>query len=118
MKRLLILVVAVLGLSASSYAQNDYDVLWVLNNKSTFESVAEYVNATSNQKEYMRAIFYDSTEKLKSALIDNDKEAAEKALLFNLANVRSVLSEKQYRKYLTILNTTINDQQGKYMASK
>ena len=77
MKRLLILVVAVLGLGASSYAQNDYDVLWVLNNKSTFETVAEYVNATSNQKEYMRAIFYDSTEKLKSALIDNDKEAAE-----------------------------------------
>jgi hypothetical protein len=90
MKRLLILVVAVLGLGASSYAQNDYDVLWVLNNKSTFETVAEYVNATSNQKEYMRAIFYDSTEKLKSALIDNDKEAAEKALFFNLANVRSV----------------------------
>ena len=55
MKRLLILVVAVLGLGASSYAQNDYDVLWVLNNKSTFETVAEYVNATSNQKEYMRA---------------------------------------------------------------
>lgn len=118
MKRLLILFVAVLGLSISSFAQNSYDVLWVLNNNSTFNAVANYVQASPSQKESMKDIFYDSAEKLKQAMIDNDKEAAEKALYFNLANVKSVLSGKQYKKYLTILNATINNQQDKYMAQK
>jgi len=118
MKRLLILFAAVLGFGISSYAQNDYEVLWVLNNNTTFNTVTSYVEASPNQKESLRDIFYDSAEKLKDAMIANDKEAAEKALYFNLANVKSVLSVDQYKKYLTILNATIHNQQNLFVAEK
>lgn len=116
MKRLLILFVAIVGFSISSFAERDYEVLWVLNNKSTFNTVTDYVQASPNQQELMKSIFYDSAEKLKEALIDNDKDAAEKALYFNLVNVKSVLTVDQYKKYLTILNATIHNQQDKYLA--
>ncbi|MFV0332307.1 MAG: hypothetical protein ACK5KL_21160 [Dysgonomonas sp.] len=116
MKRLLILFAAIAGFSISSFAEKDYEVLWVLNNKSTFNTVTDYVQASPNQQALMKNIFYDSAEKLKDALIENDQQAAEKALYFNLVNVKSVLTVDQYKKYLTILNATIHNQQDKYLA--
>ncbi|HMM03087.1 MAG: hypothetical protein ACK5KN_13370 [Dysgonomonas sp.] len=118
MKRLSILFVAILAFSISSFASNDYEVLWVLNNKSTFNTVTDYVQASPAQKEQLGNIFYDSAERLKNALQDNDKEGAWKALAFNLANTKSVLSAQQYRKYLAILNATYQQTQGVLVANK
>ncbi|MFR9165924.1 MAG: hypothetical protein ACLVKO_06805 [Dysgonomonas sp.] len=45
--------------------------------------------------------------------------AEQKALQFNLANARVVLSPEQYRKYVTVLNITINnDAQASLLAEK
>jgi len=118
MKRLSILLVAIVAFSVSSFAQQgigeQYNVLWVLNNTSTAKDIAKYVSASSEQAQAMDNIYYASVQRLTEALTDNNKEKAEEALYFNIANVRSVLTPAQYRKYLTILNKTFYSQQAKF----
>lgn len=110
MKRLSILVMAIVAFSVSTYASSEYNVLWSLNNKKTFEAISSYVGTTPEQEKELRNIFYASSERLRDALVENDKEEAEKALNFNLANVKVILEADQYRKYLKILNITYNQQ--------
>lgn len=116
MKRLSILFAAVLLFSISSYAQDgdEYNVLWSLNQKSTQGTVTDYVKASPEQSEQLQKIFYDSTQLLVNALTDNNKNGAQKALYYNIANVKSVLSQKQFRKYLEILNMTYHEQQESF----
>jgi hypothetical protein len=116
MKRLSILFAAVLLFSISSYAQDgdEYNVLWSLNQKSTQGTVTDYVKASPEQSEQLQKIFYDSTQLLVNALTDNNKNDAQKALYYNIANVKSVLSQKQFRKYLEILNMTYHEQQESF----
>ncbi|MFV0419267.1 MAG: hypothetical protein ACK5KT_11125 [Dysgonomonas sp.] len=110
MKKLSILVMAIVAFSVSTYASSEYNVLWSLNSKKTFETISSYVGTTPEQEKELRNIFYASSERLRDALVENNKEGAEKALNFNLANVKIVLEAEQYRKYLKILNLTYNQQ--------
>ncbi|MDH6307661.1 putative membrane protein [Dysgonomonas sp. PFB1-18] len=116
MKRLSILFAAVLLFSISSYAQNgdEYNVLWSLNQKTTQNTVTDYVKASPEQSEQLQKIFYDSTQLLVNALTDNSKNDARKALYYNIANAKSVLSQKQFKKYLEILNITYHQQQENF----
>ena len=41
--------------------------------------------------------------------------AAENALYFNLGNVKIVLSEEQYRKYLILINLSVNNKIEHYV---
>ncbi|MBB4036074.1 hypothetical protein GGR21_001975 [Dysgonomonas hofstadii] len=118
MKRLSILLVAIVAFSISSFAQQgigeQYNVLWVLNNTSTANDIAKYVNASPEQAQEMNNIYYASVQRLTEALTSNSKEKAENALYFNIANVKAVLTPTQYRKYLAILNKTFYSQQVKF----
>lgn len=118
MKKLSILVMAVFAFSVSSYASGEYNVLRSLNNGVALDNVSEYVKANPEQKDKLEDIFYQSAAKLSDALIESDKEAAEHALLFNLANVKHVLSPEQYRKYLTILNDKYNKEYSPFYTEK
>ncbi|MDU1889433.1 MAG: hypothetical protein E6767_01980 [Dysgonomonas sp.] len=118
MKRLSVLFTALLAFGLSSFASNEYNVLWVLNNQTTFNNVANYVDASSEQKQQLSEIFYDAAERLKNALIKNDQNAAMDALYFNLANAKAILSTDQYKKYLTILNKTYIEQQDVFAIAK
>ena len=104
------MVVAILAFSVSSFASNEYNVLWVLNDRTTFNEVAEFIDADYEQKQQLSEISFDSTQRLKEALVENNKDAAMKALYYNLANAKSILSPTQYKKYLSILNTTYKKQ--------
>ncbi len=116
MKKLSILLIAIIAFSVNSFSKEgeEYNVLWVMNNASTNEEVAKYVDATPEQARLLEDINYASLERLKDALYVNNKEDAQKALLFNIANVKNVLSPAQYRKYLEILNMTYFNQQNKF----
>lgn len=104
MKRLSILVIAFIAISVSTFANGGYNVLWSLNNRDTFNSVTEFIGATPKQSEELKDIFYSSTMRLQDALVENSNTEAQKALDFNLANAKSILTPEQYRKYLQILN--------------
>ncbi|NDV77428.1 hypothetical protein [Dysgonomonas sp. 511] len=112
MKRLSILLVAILAFSAGSYAVNgnEYNVLWTLNNRSVSQKVSDYVGATPAQTQVLNEIFYASVQRLTDALVEGDKTEAQRALIFNIANVKAVLSKQQFRKYLEILNKTYQQQ--------
>lgn len=114
MKRLSILVMAIVAFCISTYASGEYNVLWSLNNQKTFYAVTEYVGANDEQSKELRDIFYSSSERLRDALVNNNRADAEKALDFNLANAKAILTPEQYRKYLQILNTTYNQQRESF----
>ncbi|WP_080903891.1 hypothetical protein [Parabacteroides sp. Marseille-P3160] len=109
MKKVFITVVALLALATSSFASNKYDVLIKLNEPATSNAVARYLGVGFNEKDQLKSIFSISEAKIKRALETKDEKAAEKALIFNLANVKAVLSQEQYQKYLTLLNVTAHN---------
>ncbi|BEG98688.1 hypothetical protein [Bacteroides sedimenti] len=125
MKRFLILVLAALGLSTVSFADNSStkvttsfsnSFIHKMNNKTTFEGIADFLDMSYHQKDVMRYIFSEAQkvmtkESEKGASV---KEAAEKAIYFNLGNARQVLSRGQYLKFVGLINLTVynenNDQ--------
>lgn len=112
MKRLFILVAAIIALGSTSFAgNNEYELFSKLNEKEKFEGLSNYLQVNFEQQSYLKDIFALSIKKLEKAMSNGavtDKESR-KILAFNLANAKDVLSSEQYRKYLIILNTTINN---------
>lgn len=116
MKRLLLLVVVSIVLGGTTFAKNnleskEYAVLSKLNSQNKVDGLVRYLNANTSQKEYLEEIFALSTKKMEREISKQQtpETAIEKIVAFNLANVKSVLSPEQYRKYLTILNMTMNN---------
>ncbi len=112
MKRLFTLVAAVIALGSTAFASNgEYEVISKLNNKKTIEGVSSYLKVNFNQREYMEDIFALSAKKMEKAMVGGvvSDEDAKKALAFNLANMKDILSPEQYKKYLIVLNISVNN---------
>jgi len=119
MKKLIILVMVLVayGASVSAASPQEYSVFYKLNNGATFNSLARYLNVDFTQVDQLKEVFTITETKLSSALKAENFNGVEKALLFNLGNTKAILSEDQYKKYLTVLNVTINnDKQGSLVA--
>lgn len=111
MKRLFTTVVALVAFSATSFATNNYAVLEKLNNEKVFKGITRYLKTTGEQDEQLKFVFAESSKKL--------KRNSEKAMLFNLGNVKAVLSPEQYKKYLVVINmSVVKDSQTEYIAEK
>lgn len=122
MKRLFILAVALFSLSSISFAADgNYAFLSKLNEKEKFNGLVNYLGADYEQQRYLKEIFELSSQKMEKASrsgADSDKEV-KRALAFNLANTKSVLSAEQYKKYLIVLNmTSINSNNSALVAEK
>lgn len=119
MKKLFMLVAVAFALTASVSAQSgDYSFLVKLGEKPTFKAISNYIGTSFDQYDAVREILQDSSVKMEAAIKSNDETAVKKALYFNLANMRAVLSKEQYRKYLAVLNASYNNQQIKSLARK
>ncbi|PXV63375.1 hypothetical protein CLV62_11492 [Dysgonomonas alginatilytica] len=122
MKRLFILAVALFSLSSISFAADgNYAFLSKLNEKEKFSGLVNYLGADYEQQRYLKEIFELSSQKMEKASrsgADSEKEVR-KALAFNLANTKNVLSAEQYKKYLIVLNmTSINSNNTALVAEK
>lgn len=122
MKRLFILAVALFSLSSISFAADgNYAFLSKLNEKEKFSGLVNYLQADYEQQRYLKEIFEISSQKMEKATrsgADADKQV-KKALAFNLANTKNVLSAEQYKKYLIVLNmTSINSNNNALVAEK
>jgi hypothetical protein len=80
-----------------------------MNNSSTFKGLVRYLKADSEQTENLKYIFEVTNNEMQTALKADNEKAAEKAMNFNLGNARNILTSYQYKKYLTIINLTINN---------
>jgi hypothetical protein len=111
MKKILIVVLGLVVSATSAFAldTNKYGVFSILNNESTFYGLVSYLDVDNSQAKELDIVFSMTEDKMASALKENNEVAAEKAMYFNLGNVKSVLSEKQYKKYLAIINATVNN---------
>jgi hypothetical protein len=103
----LVVILAAFGASVSAVNPSEYTVFSRLNNESTFNSLARYLNVDYTQADQLKYVFSLTENKLKTAMKADNEVAAEKALRFNLGNAKLVLSEEQYKKYLIVLNVSI-----------
>ena len=112
------IMLASVSFSASALELNEYKVFNRLNNESTQKSLARYLQASEAQAEMLKTVFEQTRNKMKHA-IDNENEiAAEKAMWFNLANAKSILTPAQYKKYLVALNLTVHSRNYEVLAEK
>lgn len=120
MKKNLGLAIMAVLFASNSFAigLNESKVFNKLNNPSTVNSLSRYLNVSDEQKEQLINIFELTNIKLNDALNKEDELAAEKAVWFNLGNVKTILTDVQYRKYLTTINLTINSTNDELFADK
>lgn len=111
MKKILTVILGVVVSATSAFALDTtkYGVFSSLSNENTFYGLVRYLDVDSSQSEKLEVVFSMTEEKMESALKKNDEKAAEKAMFFNLGNVKSVLSDAQYKKYLALINVTVNN---------
>ena len=55
---------------------------------------------------------------MRSALKSDNETAVDKVLLFNVSNAKYILSDSQYRKYLVVLNLSINNSNEELLTQK
>ncbi len=120
MKKILVLIMVLVAGSTATYALNprDYEVFYKMNNNHTFESLMHYLKADNEQSDNLKYVFTVTEYKMKSALKSDNEVAADKAMNFNLANAKNILSEPQYKKYLTIVNLTINNSNNEQLLTE
>jgi hypothetical protein len=118
MKRIFTIAIVALAVAANSFALelNDYKVFYKLNNDKTMMSLNRYLNTNSEQEDQLKYIFALTEKKMKNAVNAENEKDAEKAMWFNLGNVKYVLSADQYKKYLVALNLSLNSVNNDYFA--
>lgn len=116
MKKNLGLAIMAVLFASNSFAigLNERRVFNKLNNESTVNSLSKYLQISQDQKLQLINIFEITSIKLNDALNKEDEIAAEKAVWFNLANSKTILTDEQYRKYLLAINLTINAQNNEF----
>src|ERR1035437_3118385 len=109
MKKVLVLVMVVFATSAFAINPKNYKAVYKLNNEATFNSLVRYLNADDTQADQLKYVFELTENKMKSALKSDNEAAADKVLLFNVGNAKYILSDNQYKKYLAVLNLSVNN---------
>lgn len=109
MKKIVLSALFALAVYGNSFAMelNDYKVFSKLNNETTLRSLVRYLDADVEQRGQLKYVFELTVEKVKDAVSKSNEVEAEKALFFNLANMKHLLSPEQYKKYLVVLNLTV-----------
>ncbi|MCE5332908.1 MAG: hypothetical protein LLF95_12310 [Bacteroidales bacterium] len=120
MKKILVLAIIAIATVSNSFALdlNEYKVFYKLNDEKTFNSLARYLDVTDEQGEKLKYVFSLTENKLKNALDKENEIAAEKAMWFNLGNAKLILSEEQYKKYLTTINLSVYVNNQEFFAEK
>ncbi len=120
MKKMLITLTVLVASATAAFALNpvDYEVFMKLNDNSTFKGLVRYLKVDNEQAENLKNVFTITQNQMQSALKSENDAAAEKAMNSNLANTRNILSNKQYKKFLTIVNLTINNRYNEVLLSE
>lgn len=91
---------------------SDFEFMTKMNEGKSLKALAKYVEAGFEQYGDMRMVLNSSAYKMEKAIESNDEAQVKKALNFNLANMRAILTKEQYRKYLTLLNVSYYNKQN------
>ena len=109
MKKVLVLVLVTIATSAFAINPGNYKAVYKLNNEPTFDALVRYLDVDETQADQLKYVFQLTESKMKSALKSENELAADKVLLFNVANAKYILTDEQYKKYLVVLNLSVNN---------
>ena len=109
MKKILVLVMVAFATSVFAVNPTNYKAIYKLNNEKTFNKLVRYLNVSDTQVDQLKNMFQLSENKMRVALKSGNEEAADNVLLYNAGNAKYILTYNQYKKYLTVLNLTINN---------
>jgi len=115
-----VLVIILVSLSTGIFALNpvNYKAVYKLNTENTFNGLIQYLDANDIQADQLKYLFELTENKLRSALKTNDDSKINKVLIFNIGNAKYILSDKQYRKYLAVLNLSVNTDNVNFLTQK
>jgi len=120
MKKVLVLVIAVVAIATSAFAVSpaNYKAVYKLNNEPTFQALMKYLDVDGTQAEQLKYVFELTENKMRSALKSDNETAIDNVLLFNAGNAKYILTDSQYKKYLVILNLSINNNNDEFLTQK
>ena len=118
MKKILVLVMVACATSVFAINPSNYKAVYKLNDETTFNSLVRYLNADNVQAEQLKYVFELTENKLKSALNSDNEAAVDKVMLFNVGNAKYILSDSQYKKYLVVLNLSVNSTNDEFLTQK
>jgi len=120
MKKVLVLVLVMVAVATSVFSINpvNYKVVYNLNNEPTFNALVRYLDADNNQADQLKYVFDLTESKMRTALKTDNETYAENVLLFNVGNAKYILTDSQYKKYLMVLNLSINNENDEFLTQK
>jgi len=119
MKKVLVLVMVAFATSVFAINPANYKAVYKLNDEPTLNSLVRYLNVDDTQADQLKYVFELTENKMKSALkSDNYEVAVYSVLLFNTGNAKYILTPNQYRKYLAVLNLSINENNQELLTQK
>ena len=118
MKKVLVLVMVAFATSAFAISPANYKAVYKLNDETTFNSLVRYLDVDDTQADQLKYVFELTENKMKSALKSDKESAVDKVLLFNVANAKYILSDKQYKKYLSVLNLSVYSDNVEFLTQK
>ena len=115
-----VLVIILVSLSTGIFALNpvNYKAVYKLNTENTFNGLIQYLDANDIQADQLKYLFELTENKLRSALKTNDDTKINKVLIFNIGNAKYILSDKQYKKYLAVLNLSVNTDNVEFLTQE
>jgi len=118
MKKVLVLVMVTIATSAFAINPGNYKAVYKLNNEPTFDALVRYLDVDDTQADQLKYVFQLTENKMKSAMKSENELAVDNALLFNVGNAKYILTNNQYKKYLVVLNLSINHESEELLTQK
>lgn len=116
MKKLILMVAMLLATSFTAIADdtnsNSVSMVEAYDVNVNINSLVRYLGLSNDQIDSVESIQKVFTDCLKYAAVMEEgsrKNMIKNAIDYDLKNLRYVLDEKQYRKYVVILNVTLNN---------
>lgn len=115
MKKLILAVAMLLATNFTAMADdknsNETNMVEAYDINVNINSLARYLELSADQIESVENIQRVFTESLKCAAVmngnENRKKMVNSAINYDLKNMRYILTEDQYKKYIKILNVTL-----------
>jgi len=106
---MIVLVMVVFATNVFAVNPSEFEVFSKLNNKTSINNLVVYLNVEQDQIDYLVHVLKVTDREMKSANKNGNITMAESALKYNLHNIKCILSEEQYKKYLVFVNLSMNE---------
>ncbi len=104
--------------SINAFELSDFRVFYKMKNEMTHKSMQRYLKLTECQKQNFHNVFEVSESKFTQAVNENNEIAAEEAIRMSMKKLNQLLNDDQYRKFVAILDLTIENSRNVYIAAE